>query len=196
MLKELFLGTALVLLGAGVALAAGAHDGLECTGCHNIHYAKGPVIFEVAPNVKAMPKGAVNPAKSVAALCLGCHSSSDNGGMDILPISAHTTHPFGMPVDPKVAKVPPALLRGGVMDCVSCHDPHPSNPNYKYLRVDTKGGDDMQAFCALCHPAKADGSVSRDKLMIFNSMDEVKGAGSTPVSGLGAGAPGPFPVKK
>ena len=177
MLKKIVLTLSFVLIGSGAALAAGAHESLECTGCHNIHYAKGPIIFEVAPNAKA---GA--PENSVAALCLGCHSDSDKGGMGILPISQHTTHPYGKAVNKKVASVPEGLLRNGVMDCVSCHDPHPSNPNYKYLRVDTKGGKDMQAFCDLCHPAKVDVSVSRGGLKVFDSMDEELGAVNKSVS--------------
>jgi len=184
MFKKFCLTVSFLLVGAGASWAAGAHEGMQCTGCHNVHYAKGPIIFEVAPNTKAMPQGMANAAKTVAALCLGCHADPDKGGMGILPISEHTTHPFGKPVNKKVAMVPDSLLRDGVMDCVSCHDPHPSNTNYKYLRVDTKGGKEMQAFCDLCHPAKVDGkSVNRGALMLFNSMDEVSGAKISPVGG-------------
>lgn len=184
MFKKLLLSVSFVLLGSGAAFAAGAHDGMQCTGCHNIHYAKGPILFQVAPNLKALPPGAITTENTRAQLCLGCHSEADKGGMGILPISAHTTHPFGMKVNPKVAKVPPELLRDGVMDCVSCHDPHPSNPNYKYLRVDTKGGQEMARFCDMCHPAKVDGSVNRASLKIFNSMDERTGPTNTPLSEL------------
>jgi len=183
MLKKIFLTASFVLLGAGASYAAGAHDGLQCTGCHNIHYSKGPVIFEVAPNGKAMPLGSSQSAKLIAPLCLGCHADADKGGQGILPISAHTTHPFGRTVNKKVANVPDGLLRDGIMDCVSCHDPHPSNPNYKYLRVDTNKGQDMQKFCDVCHPAKVDKGVSRGSIKLFNSMDEVNGAGSSPISG-------------
>jgi len=196
MFKKALLAAAAVVLAAGTSWAAGAHDGMQCTGCHNIHYAKGPIIFEVAPNATAMPKGAVNPSKSIAALCLGCHGDADKGGMGILPISAHTTHPFGSRVNPKVAKVPEGLLRDGAMDCVSCHDPHPSNPNYKYLRVDTSGGKKMADFCDLCHPAKVDRSVNRSALKVFNSMDETKGAYNESVSDLEGMKAEPVPAKK
>jgi len=184
MLKKMAVAAAMLLLASGPSWAAGAHDSLECTGCHNIHYAKGPIIFEVAPNSKAMPKDSVNASKTIAALCLGCHGDADQGGMGILPISAHTTHPFGKKVNSRVAKVPAGLLRDGVMDCVSCHDPHPSNPNYKYLRVDTNKGANMALFCDMCHPAKADKSINRSALKVFNSMDENKGAYTDPVSEL------------
>ena len=196
MFKKALLSVSFVLLGSGAAFAAGAHDGMQCTGCHNIHYAKGPILFQVAPNMKAMPQGAEATANTRAQLCLGCHSEADKGGMGILPISAHTTHPFGRRVNPKVAKVPPELLRDGIMDCVSCHDPHPSNPNYKYLRVDTKGGQEMAKFCDMCHPAKVDKSVNRDTLKVFNSMDERTGPTNTAVSDLGVVSAAPMAVEK
>lgn len=200
MLKKFCLTLAFVTLGAGAAFASGAHDGMQCTGCHNIHYAKAPIIFEVGANDKAMPAGSDKSSKVIAPLCLGCHADPDKGGMGILPVSAHTTHPFGKKVNKKVANVPDSLLRDGIMDCVSCHDPHPSNPNHKYLRVDTKGGKNMAEFCDLCHPAKVDRSVNRGALKVFDSMDEAKGAGSVPVSDLtgatAAPAPAPVPAKK
>ena len=185
-MKRLGLALSFVLACSTAAFAAGAHEGMQCTGCHNIHYAKGPVIFDVAPNTKAMPEGAAVTPKTVAVLCLGCHADADKGGAGILPITAHTSHPWGRMVNRKVANVPDALLRGGAMDCVSCHDPHPSNPNYKYLRVDTKAGKQMAVFCAMCHASKADRSINRDQIAVFDSMDETAGAGSRPVSELGA----------
>ena len=188
MIRKLCLSLSFVLICSSAAFAAGAHEGMQCTGCHNIHYAKGPIIFDVAPNPKGMPEGAVATPKSVATLCLGCHADPEQGGAGILPISSHTSHPWGRMVNRKVANVPDALLRGGAMDCVSCHDPHPSNPNYKYLRVDTKAGKQMAIFCAMCHASKADRSINRDTIAVFDSMDEMAGAGSRPVSELGAKA--------
>ena len=44
----------------------------------------------------------------------------------------------------------------GEAGCGSCHDPHPSNPNFKYLRIGTNGGRNMGAFCAYCHEAMVD----------------------------------------
>ena len=196
MIKKAIFTVSFVLITAGASFAAGAHDGMQCKGCHSLHYAKGAIIAEVAPNPKAMPEGASRSPKSVSAFCLGCHADADKGGMGILPISAHTTHPFGSRVNRKVANVPDGLLRDGVMECVSCHDPHPSNPNYKYLRVDTKGGKQMAAFCDLCHPAKVDKSMSRDALRVFDSMDEVSGAKTTPLSELSGTKPAAAPDKK
>ena len=37
-----------------LVFAAGAHDGLNCVGCHGIHNAKGDIIFAVEPNKKSI----------------------------------------------------------------------------------------------------------------------------------------------
>jgi hypothetical protein len=55
---------------------------------------------------------------------------------------------------------------------MGCHDPHPSNPYFKYLRVDTAKGSKMDAFCAVCHPIKADVATVAEKAVLFTSMDE------------------------
>lgn len=88
--------------------------------------------------------------KGTDAFCLGCH----NKHVGILPVDLHKTHPVG--ITPKKAKVPSSnLTADGMFGCTSSHDPHPSNPNYKYLVVDTNGGKNMGKFCSYCHPAQA-----------------------------------------
>jgi predicted CXXCH cytochrome family protein len=163
----------LVLALPAVVSAAGKHEGLNCTGCHGIHTAKGEIIFAVAPNTKATNPVTGQPYGGITALCLGCHESTDRGGLGILSVSASHSHPYDVKPNAKVAIVSATFLRDGKLECVGCHDPHPSNLNYKYLRVDTAKGAKMQNFCAMCHPAKADPSVLKD-LKIFNSMDESK----------------------
>jgi predicted CXXCH cytochrome family protein len=168
----------LVLAAAAVlplsALAAGGHDAVGCVGCHSIHTAKGEIIFAVGPNKSTLNPKTKAPYTGTTALCLGCHEDSAKGGQGYAPISGHMSHPYGLAsVDPKVAKVPPELLReGGRFECMGCHDPHPSNPYYKYLRVDTAKGSKMDAFCAVCHPIKADTATVNEKAVLFTSMDE------------------------
>ncbi len=156
------------------ALAAGGHDAVGCVGCHSIHTAKDKIIFAVAANKQAINPKTKQPYTGTTALCLGCHEETSKGGQGYAPVAAHTSHPFGLSsVDSKVAKVPPELLReGGRFECLGCHDPHPSNPYYKYLRVDTAKGSKMDAFCAVCHPIKADVSTVAEKAVLFTSMDE------------------------
>ena len=155
------------------AFAYGWHDGLVCTGCHAIHTAKDALIFAVPANKVDVNPRTKKPYTLITSLCLGCHETPEKGGMGIKPISRHMSHPFGLSsVNPKVASVPADALRDGRFECVSCHDPHPSNPNYKYLRYDPGvNGSKMQNFCAVCHPMKADpNSIVRGKP--FTSMDE------------------------
>ena len=159
------------------AHAAGAHDTVGCTGCHSIHNAKGDFIFEVPANKKVTDPKTGQPVTGVTALCLGCHQPKDKGGQDIAPVFAHSSHPFATSdVNPKVANVPGEGMRNGKFaGCVGCHDPHPSNPNYRYLRVDTQNGKNIEKFCAACHSSKADAS-SVQNVAFFTSMDERAGA--------------------
>jgi hypothetical protein len=169
------LALALALAAPAAALAAGGHDSVGCVGCHAIHTAKGEIIFAVAPN-----KTSVNPKTKTSytgttALCLGCHEESSKGGQGYAPVHANLSHPYGLAtVDPRIAKVPPELLReGGRFECLGCHDPHPSNPNFKYLRVDTGAkGQNMDGFCGVCHPIKADAATVATKAALFTSNDE------------------------
>ncbi len=164
------LAVVLVTLAPAAAFAAGGHDAVGCNGCHSLHSSKGELIFAVQPNTKYLNPKTKQPYGGSTALCLACHQDSDKGGQGFAPVSQHNSHPFGLSsVNPKVAKVPPELLRNGRFECISCHDPHPSNPNAKYLRVDTKTG--MDAFCAVCHAMKADGGTQQ-KMTFFDSMDE------------------------
>lgn len=156
------------------ARAAGGHDSVGCTGCHAIHTAKGEIIFAVQPNKQAINPKTKQPYGGTTALCLGCHEESSKGGQGYAPVSGNHSHPYGLAtVNAKVAKVPGELMRDGRFECIGCHDPHPSNPNYKYLRVDTAKGSKMDGFCAVCHPVKTDAPAS--KVAIFDSMDETAG---------------------
>lgn len=171
--------------------AAGAHDGLNCVGCHGIHNAKGEIIFAVEPNKKAMNPKTKQTFTGVTALCLGCHETIERGGMGIAAVSATHSHPFGVTPNTKVATVSSEFLRDGKLECVGCHDPHPSNPNYKYLRVDTGKGANMGSFCAMCHGSKADRAALKN-MIIFDSMNE-RSAAAAPVA---APAPAPAAPKK
>jgi hypothetical protein len=154
------------------ARAAGGHDSIGCNGCHSLHSAKGDDIFAVAPNTKYLNPRTKQPYGGTTALCLACHQDPDKGGQGFLPVSQHLSHPFGLAsVNPKVAKVPPELLKDGRFECMGCHDPHPSNPNYKYLRVDVGAkAQNLDKFCGVCHPSKSDGGAQA--VAFFDSMDE------------------------
>jgi len=147
MRRLVFASVVIAAITPSQARPAGGHDSVGCVACHNL--------------TKSVDAG-------TAAFCLKCHSSTEQGGRNVLPISKHLSHPFGLAgVNPRVARVPPELQRAdGRFDCLSCHDPHPANRSYKYLRVDTARGANMDAFCAACHPAKsgrATGAVAGKK---------------------------------
>jgi len=175
-----FWTTILILLLPAAVWAAGGHDDLDCTGCHSLHDAKAEeLIFAMEPNLESQNPRTGAAFTGVTSLCLSCHE--ETGGMGILPVSGGTSHPIGVAPEPRIANVPADLLRDGAIECVSCHDPHPSNPNYKYLRIDTAGGSQMKGFCSMCHASKS--GTRADLSGVFTSMDE-----RTPPL-LAAGAP-------
>jgi predicted CXXCH cytochrome family protein len=114
--------------------------------------------FLIPRNTTYLDPGTKQPYAGSTAVCLACHQDTDKGGQGYAPVSRHVSHPFGLAsVNPKIAKVPEDMLRGGRFECMSCHDPHPSNTNYKYLRTDVGAkGERLDRFCAVCHPRKAD----------------------------------------
>ena len=151
------------LLAPVAAYAAGGHDSVGCAGCHN----------NLKPNTKFVNAKTNQPFTGSTAICLACHQEEKHGGQGYLPITTHFAHPYGLAsINPKKAKVPAALLTDGSrFECMGCHDPHPSNVNYKYLRADSgKKGEKMDAFCGVCHSSKADPSTG--KAVLFVSMDE------------------------
>ncbi|ACO04851.1 MAG TPA: cytochrome C [Persephonella sp.] len=165
------------LLASSKVFSAGPHEGLDCLGCHDPHYAKAQKIFKVKNDKYINPRTG-KKTQGINALCLGCHNLTEFGGAGVRPIFLHMTHPVGIKPNPKIAKVPEQLLRDGVLQCVSCHDPHPSNPNWKYLRVDTKNGSQVGVFCMTCHPAKVDTKFyGVTQIKIFTSMNEETGPG-------------------
>ncbi len=174
---------AVQLFAGGPALAYGPHEGLDCLGCHDPHYAKQQKLFKVDNSKYPNPRTG-KPIDGISALCLGCHNTEQYGGAGIKPIYLHMTHPVNVQPNKKIADVAPQLLRDGIIQCVSCHDPHPSNPNWRYLRVDTSGGSKVGQFCALCHGSKADKAFYGQQLAqekkphVFSSMNESAGAGT------------------
>jgi predicted CXXCH cytochrome family protein len=162
-----------ILLIPGVSSAAGLHESLSCSGCHGIHTAQDDIIFAVKANKTEINPLTKKPYSGVTALCLGCHTG-------IMPVFGKTSHPYGIAPKAKIADVPKDLLRKSMLGCVGCHDPHPSNPNYKYLRVSTgKRGSDMGQFCSLCHSSKSGTRIPASS--VFSSMDETKSSARSAV---------------
>jgi hypothetical protein len=78
------------------------------------------------------------------ALCMSCHRNFE----------AKTIHPVGIVPQSMVL---PQEARGfagqeNEITCRSCHDPHPQNKNYKYLRWPADRGVNISKFCVVkCH---------------------------------------------
>ncbi len=179
---KLALSVAVVTMLSTSAFAAGPHDSVTCLGCHSTHFAVDDKIFAVKNTVMKNPLTKKSFDGLIAKNCLGCHELTQFGGAGIRPVHMHTTHPIGMVPNPKIASVPQTMLNDGKLDCVSCHEAHPSNKNFMYLRVDTgKDGENIQNLCAVCHDAKVDlGSAGFKKvsdIKIFSAMDQEKGSG-------------------
>jgi predicted CXXCH cytochrome family protein len=145
----------LVVLAPLSALGAGGHDSVGCSGCHPRKAVPGGSGF--AMNTKYLDPATGKPYAGTTAVCLACHQDVDKGGQGYAPISRHLSHPFGLAtVNPRIARVPAEMLKNGRFECMSCHEPHPSNANYKYLRVDVGAkAERLDQFCALCHSSKA-----------------------------------------
>ena len=171
-----------LLIGTSWLLAVGPHDDITCLGCHSAHFAVDNKIFAVKNTKMINPRNGASLEGLVAAKCLGCHELEQFGGAGIRPVHLHTTHPIGMVPDPKIADVPKNLLKNGKLDCISCHEPHPSNSNFMYLRVKTDKGSKVQNFCVTCHSVKGDmsamGIKDAQSIEVFSAMDQQKGAKS------------------
>ncbi len=178
-LKPKNLAVALSAMLASVSLYAyGPHGDLDCLGCHDPHYAKAMKLFKVDNPSHPNPRTGTN-IDGVSALCLGCHNLGETGGTGVKPIYLHMTHPVNVKPNSKIAKMPDSLARDGMIQCVSCHDPHPSNKQWRYLRTDTKEGTNVGAFCMTCHPAKTDSAmygIKPEDIKVFSSMNEETGA--------------------
>ncbi len=127
----------------------GAHG--ECALCHSVHEGQGPAMLSELPNTFTVnPRTGKTPDKT-ASLCLACHTTEPDGA-GYRPINLATSHPVG--VTPKKAKLPTESLGFSgeqVLTCPSCHDHHPANSTYSYLRWPVKTKEDIPGFCAHCH---------------------------------------------
>ncbi len=171
-----------MLIGITVDFASGPHDSITCLGCHSAHFAMANKAFGVKNTAAINPRTGKKIEGLVANRCLGCHELEKNGGAGVRPIHLHITHPIGIKPNPKIADVPESLLNNGRLDCVSCHEAHPSNANFMYLRVDTQRGKNIAQFCVVCHSAKGDiksmGFKNVDDIQIFSAMNQFNGASS------------------
>ncbi len=123
-----------------------------CLNCHGDEEFKAQLKesgegISFLDDMDSKPEGTANPLDEMML-----------GPVDVgfMIIDLHETHPVGM--TPKKVVLPTESKgykwQEEQLTCLGCHDHHPSNPNYKYLRWPTDKGEDMNGFCAHCHKNK------------------------------------------
>ncbi|MGA1870438.1 MAG: cytochrome c3 family protein [bacterium] len=144
----------LLLLLPVCVFAGEGHE--ECALCHGAHTAVGPGLLTTKPDTTSVNPATGKPLGRVDAMCMACHAEEPNG-LGYRPVSMDHTHPSGItPIKVNL----PSEAKGfkdeeDKLTCMGCHDPHPSNPNYMYLRGPTVSAGNTQAFCVWCHPEQA-----------------------------------------
>jgi len=146
---------ALFLFGQGSSEAGKGHE--KCSLCHGAHISKGLLLFPQEFNYETINPNTQKPLDALDALCMSCHAPKPEG-MGIRPLDLSKKHYFGG--KPYLVTLPEAAtgFQGGeeLFTCVSCHDPHPANENYCYLRtpkgMKVEKSRHVKDFCLWCHP--------------------------------------------
>ena len=119
------------------------HD-FGCAACHDVHNPKGKALWATPLENLSQQKITLT---AVDAMCYTCHKGETKGGKFFMP--GHS-HPINV-VPSQNTKIPKILGTsmiegvGRVITCVSCHDPHSSNP--MFLKIPNKN----DALCKACH---------------------------------------------
>jgi predicted CXXCH cytochrome family protein len=127
----------------------------DCTLCHSVHNGHQEILFTEIPNRTTVNPRTGKPMRRIGSYCMACHAAEPDG-TGYLAIDLRGTHPVG--VKPKKVKLA-GKLKGfpgeeEAITCLSCHDHHPRNKNFKYLRWSVKGTYYLNTMCQQCHPEK------------------------------------------
>ena len=140
-----------------------------------------PSVF--MPYISQTLKANVGQPDGASKLCLSCHDGTIVQGpmssLKITGIDLRKVHPISFVYDDALAaaarhlKYPRSapsglggtiaqdLLRGGKMQCVSCHDAHNRDNNDAMLVKQEKFGD--KGLCATCHTAPPPGTIEHGR---------------------------------
>jgi len=140
------------LVALPVVVWAGGHE--ACGMCHkDVEGNTHELVIE--PDYQQLNPITGRPFNRNDALCMACHSFRHG----------RTIHPVGIIPNPNKV-ILPAESRGfsgqeNEIGCWSCHDPHPDNKNYMYLRWLEAGDQNLANFCvAKCHTSFAKPDLS------------------------------------
>ena len=127
-----------------ISAYAGGHE--DCNMCHENASNKDYTLI-VEPDSDTINPTTRKPYGKTDALCVSCHE-----------LHSKTSHPVGIAPNPEKVTVPEDALRfagqEGKISCASCHNPHPENKNYKYLRWPPESVYNLARFCTNCHASK------------------------------------------
>ena len=135
------------------SLAFGPHGKLECAACHAVHPLKNGIRLAAALHERVAGRAAGYVFAGVRGSCMECHKAGDKTKLGIGSVCAIHENHTGIKIFPGI-RVPLSLLQEGKIGCGSCHDPHRTNSNYKYLIIKTKNGKKIRDLCAICHGKK------------------------------------------
>ncbi len=130
----------------------GGHD--DCNMCHESVAEKNYTLIEYSDSEIINP-ATRKPYGKADAYCVYCHD-----------IKSKSSHPVGVVPNPDKVNVPKEALgfkgQEHEISCQSCHNPHPENRNYKYLRWPPENAWNLAQFCTNCHTSK--GTPQREGL--------------------------------
>ncbi len=115
----------------------------DCRNCHQNAEADNYTLIS-RPTYNLLNPFTSKPYGVIDALCMSCHQE----------FKAKSIHPVG--IIPRKISLPNDAKgfpgQENQITCCSCHDPHPENKNYMYLRWSADEGINISKFCvAKCH---------------------------------------------
>jgi hypothetical protein len=117
----------------------------DCKLCHKNAKEK-KYEFIVEADTKTINPTTDKPYGKADSFCISCHK-----------LHSITSHPVGIVPNAEKVTVPEDALgysgQEKEITCLSCHNPHPENKNYKYLRWPPENEFNLAQFCLNCHAA-------------------------------------------
>lgn len=161
------------------------HNGAVAAGA-SLLWNHRQTVAQFRPYASSTLKASVGQPDGSARLCLNCHDGTvpldafgDRAGSEmcgrIIGTDLRRVHPISFIYDDALAvaaghlkspsnapsgfggTIASDLLRGGKMQCASCHEPHARYSNGKFLRKPDRNG--TSGLCGVCHTRLPPGSI-------------------------------------
>ena len=123
-----------------------------CSLCHEMEANKAKKI-KIKPDTESINPFTGEKYGPVDGICVRCH-----------PTFTHNEgHPMG--IRPEKVKIPKGWMgykgQEKELTCLACHNPHPDQTKYKFLRELVADKDGIQKLCNRCHIKEAPRPDSR-----------------------------------